>query len=93
LGEQMVAPKSIKPWVYRGIEFFKSPTGNKASACTHSKRSFRADAKSCANPKKRVSTRRTFASRIGTRSEKQNAAMAPAVDLPIPGSDASASAV
>ena len=45
------------------------------------------------NPNTRVKTRRTLASRMGTRSEKQKAAIAPAVDRPMPGKVASISAV
>ncbi|MOA21963.1 hypothetical protein D3C78_1424870 [compost metagenome] len=62
-------------------------------ACSHSARSFLATARSASKASTRVSTRRTFASRIGTRCEKQNAAIAPAVERPMPGNVARASAV
>ena len=44
-------------------------------------------------PKARVSTRLTLPSRMAARSPKQNAAMAAAVERPMPGSVASSAAV
>ncbi|KEH14198.1 hypothetical protein GY15_07095 [Delftia sp. 670] len=71
----------------------RSSVGHSCWARSHSSRSFLATARSASKASTRVSTRRTLASRMGTRSEKQKDAMAPAVDRPMPGSVARSSAL
>src|SRR5437773_2488696 len=66
-------------------------SGSKRVASAHRSRCCAATARSPSNPSARVSTRLTLPSRIATRSPKQNAAIAAAVERPMPGSWASAS--
>ncbi len=56
-----------------------------AVAACHSSRSAAAAARSPSNASRRASTRLTLPSRIATRSPKQNAAIAAAVERPMPG--------
>ena len=63
-----------------------SCAGSSAVAAAQSSRSARASARSPSKASTRARTRLTLPSRIATRSPKQNAAIAAAVERPMPGS-------
>ena len=79
---QSVAPRSMMACVYAAA---RSP-GVQASARAQSSFSTPAELGSPPIPNTRASTRLAFPSRIGCRSPRESARIAPAVERPIPGS-------
>ncbi len=82
LGRHTSAPRSIMPCVYASMP----RAGRRASAALHSAARTDALDGSPPMPPWRASTRRTLPSRIARRSPAANAAIAPAVERPTPGS-------
>ena len=83
-----VAPRSIRPCVYASMP----RAGNALSATRHSAASTFGAPGQPAMPRWRASTRFTLPSRIASRAPNANAAIAAAVERPMPGSVASVAA-
>ena len=76
-------PRSICPWVYAAMS--PEPGGNNRVASCHSRASTFLSPGQPSMPAQRVSTRLTLPSRIATRAPAAKAAIAAAVERPMPG--------